>query len=265
MSDVRRRSIFALALAAATVIVPSAPGLAVQIPPLTPSLTFDVVATVSPQKLPRRRPAPVAFHLSGKVATADGTHPSALREMAINADRSVVLDATGLPACGRGQLLALTVQQARRDCRRALLGRGKADLDVGAAGSRPVRTPIALFNSGEKNGVATMLAKAELDRQSLIATVKVDEAGGDGHGLKAVVEIPRIEEGMGSLLDFEVTIGRLFKRDGKTASYLSARCPIDHLDLVFPKVLFKNEAHEPGIAPSTVMSGSKAIPCTPLG
>jgi hypothetical protein len=32
-----------------------------------------------------------------------------------------------------------------------------------------------------------------------------------------------------------------------------------------PKVLFKNEAQTPGVAATTVLKGSIAVPCTPKG
>lgn len=74
-----------------------------------------------------------------------------------------------------------------------------------------------------------------------------------------------IAEGMGSLIDFKFTLGRTYTHKGKELGLLEARCPDGKFKVNVPKILFKNEAKIPNVAPTTTLKGSLFVPCTPKG
>jgi hypothetical protein len=82
-------------------------------------------------------------------------------------------------------------------------------------------------------------------------------------GMHTIWKLPPILEGDGSLLDFRFRIERRFMSKGVEHSYLAAKCPDGALQASAPKVLFRNEAHAPGQAATTVLRGSFSVPCSP--
>lgn len=69
---------------------------------------------ISPTKLPRHQQVPVAATLSASVATVDGSHLPAAREVVIDIGKNIHVNAKGLPICKGGQLEARDTKAARR-------------------------------------------------------------------------------------------------------------------------------------------------------
>jgi hypothetical protein len=116
-----------------------------------PVLSATVGGGVSPRKLPRNHYVPVTAKVFGKIATSDGTHPSALREAFVDIDKDVRVRVRGLPVCrasidirepngGRGKL--------EKACHNALIGRGEAQFEIAFPEQKPIviTSPIAIFN-----------------------------------------------------------------------------------------------------------------------
>ena len=59
---------------------------------------------IAPSKLPRHGKAPVTARLNGEIETRDGTHPPALETIDLEIDKTIGIDAIGLPTCKAGQL-----------------------------------------------------------------------------------------------------------------------------------------------------------------
>jgi hypothetical protein len=174
-----------------------------------PALAWQFAAEITPKALPKHELAPVAAQLWVKVATSDGTHPSALREMIIDLESNGAIDATGLPVCGRSQLETRNNRAAKQACRKSILGTGTADVEISSSPG-PISLPLILFNGGVRAATTTLLIRSSTTAPipaPLIATVKVQRLF---EGLHAVVKIPRIAEGNGSLLDFKLEVKRLF-------------------------------------------------------
>jgi hypothetical protein len=231
-----------------------------------PRIEFNLGASVVPTKLLKRRLTPVGLVLKVKIATTDGTQPSALRELTVDFDRDWAIDGEGLPTCGRRSLDAARTAAARRACRSAIVGRGMAYVQVQSAGSEPVAVPLTLFNGGTRSGKTTMLVYGSTPAQAtpvaIVAPIEVEE---EPHGgLHAVAKIPPIANGTGSLLGFNLEIRRTFMRDGRERSYLAARCP-DGVFKVQASAGFRNELHTPGVAATTTVKGAIAVPCTAEG
>ena len=74
--------------------------------------------------------APVALDFRGRISKEDGSHPPALREVLLDLDKHVSIDATGLPVCARRQLETRGAGSARRLCGEAIVGIGVAHIGV---------------------------------------------------------------------------------------------------------------------------------------
>jgi hypothetical protein len=231
---------------------------------LPEQLGFTLGARVSPFKLPKNEYMPITATIFGKVATTDGTHPSALREAELDVDKDVKLNVSGLPVC-RPMIEERT--SVTSSCGPALLGKGKADFEIAFPELKPivVTSPITVFNAGERNGKARLAIFAQINVPAPAVVVTTVTIQRKGTGLRTVSQIPVIAGGSGSLLDFRFDIGRTYTYRGRQVGYLEAKCPDGVFEVNAKNFLFKNEAKVPNVAPSTVLNGSIAIPCTPKG
>ncbi|HEX9968104.1 MAG TPA: hypothetical protein VGB06_09165 [Solirubrobacterales bacterium] len=226
---------------------------------------------MTPSVLPRGRLAPVGFHGRGQIATADKSHPSALREAVLHVDRHVAFEVGGLPTCGYRRLSKLPSAEARRACRTAIVGMGRAWFEVAYPEISPLifETDTTLFNNGSRDGATRLLLHGHFEipkPHALIARIELRPAPRAHPGWIATVKVPRAEGGYGSLVDFELEVGREFHDDaGRSREFVSARCPDGKFELETPKALFVNEANVPGIAPRTILKGSLLLPCKPAG
>ena len=60
-------------------------------------ISFD--GSFTPHSLPRDKPAPITVSVAGAIATTDGSHPPALRQLEIALNRNGRISTRGLPAC----------------------------------------------------------------------------------------------------------------------------------------------------------------------
>jgi hypothetical protein len=234
-----------------------------------PGLSADFGVWVVPKKLPRNEMAPVAIKLGGKVSTSDGTHLSALREATIDFDRNVVISAKGLPVCdSRPHFDVLSLGEPIQEaCGNSIVGGGKADFELAFPEAPPIlsSSKLTAYNAGVKGGTMTLYVVASIPipaPRTIAIQVEIERIHEGRYGLHAVAKIPVIAGGSGSLLDFRLTIKRLFNYKGSPKSYAMARCPNRQLDAKI-SALFKNEVHEPGAAATTVIKGAVVAPCTP--
>lgn len=231
---------------------------------------FD--ARVTPKKLPAHTLAPVALNLSAQISTTDATHPSALRELTIDLDRNIAIDARGLPVChpsSQRGIPALTSQAdpaLRRSCRRAVVGDGTANFGIRKSQTTiPAEGKLIAYNGGTKDGVTILYAVSYLHLGALrqiVVPVRITTMHNGRYRLRAVAKIPRVAGGHGSLLDFHLKLKRLFAYKHAKHSYASAKCPDGHLDAEITS-LSRNETKMSGVPSQTTLKGTVIRPCTP--
>lgn len=279
VATVRRASLATVALAVGILLVAIAAGSAAGVTTCLRSsgvdcsgrLIVEMDGRISPEKLPRRAMHPVALELQGKFSTNGSAHPSALREMVVELDRDIALDARRLPVCRGGRRdIRRSLAQIAKLCHDAIVGRGRADFEVEFPQQRPIRVAsrMIVFNQATKGRAATLVAAAEVavPAPTIVAMpIEVSRAHSRDFGLSAVMKVPVIAGGSGSLLDFRLRVKRLFGHGRQRKSLVTARCTDSVFKLGFPKILFRNEAHTPGVPSVTVFRGGLAIPCTPTG
>lgn len=213
-----------------------------------------------PSRLPAQERAPVRARLIGEVGTVDGSHPPALRTVDLDVDRSVRVDAVGIPTCRLAQIAARSSDDARRTCPAAIVGSGEAEVEVAFPEQRPftAKGPILLFNGGVRGGVTTLFLHAYVPvpaPTAIIVPVTLTRVHRDRFGLAIHAEVPRIAGGAGSVTKFELDVGRSFTYRGASRSFLSANCPAG-------KYVTRGDVH---FDDGTEMGINHVFPCTPSG
>jgi hypothetical protein len=193
------------------------------------NLILRINGGVSPEKLPKKKMAPIKLNASGSIATADGSHPPATKTVTIDFDKHGTINAKGLPVCQSGKLQSRSTAAAKKACPKAIVGKGSTTVEVQFPEQRPFTAsgPLSLFNGGVRGGVTTMFIHAYVNvptPTAIVTKVKVKKIRKGPYGTRAVAKIPKIAGGSGSLIRFNFSIHRTFKHKGKRQSYLLARC-----------------------------------------
>lgn len=228
-------------------------------------LEIELNATVAPSRLPGGEMTPVALEMGGEIGTANGGHPSALREAQMDF-AGLAIDPRGLPACGLRGLQRRGVAAARDFCREAIVGAGMSHVGFARTGAR-VAAPLTLFNGGTEDGITTLFIHSAVpvpEPVPVVSVMKISRFGkGKDQGLRTAWRLPPIIDGTGSLLDFRFRLKRYLSIAGARHGYIAARCGNRGITANASKLLFRNEAKTPGVAPMTVLKGVLVVPCTP--
>jgi hypothetical protein len=256
----RRSPVLALVLSAAFAISAVASASQTTLP--IGSLELTLGGSIVPKALPRSAYAPVAIRVGGEVATTDGSYPSALREVEVNVEKNIKVDARDLPVCH----VVLEERVTGGFCPGSRVGGGRAHISIAFPEAAPliVASPIEVFNGGESGGRTKLLVRAVIPipvPSAIFAKLTIQRRGS---GLHSIIAIPRIAGGDGSLLDFRLRLGRTYAYRGREVGYFEAKCPTGAFDTT-TKALFKNETNVPGVAPTTTLSGKLSVPCRPTG
>ncbi|HET9153544.1 MAG TPA: hypothetical protein VFN85_05470 [Solirubrobacterales bacterium] len=185
---------------------------------------------ISPTKLPKHGAAPATARIIGDISTRDGSHPPALQQLEADIDRTIEVDAVGLPTCKQSQLEASSSATARKVCGDALIGSGSAEVEVAFPEQKPFRStgPLLLFNAGVHGATTTVLLHAYVDvpaPTAVIVRAKVTRIHRGRYGLHLEAHIPKIAGGAGSATAFDLEIGRRYTYEGRKKSFLTASCP----------------------------------------
>jgi len=266
----RRKSMLVLALSAVLALGVAGVASALKLATTTVqggNLRVTFGGGIHQRTLPKHRFTPFVHTIFGKITTTDGTHPSAFREMILDVDKDVNINTKGFPACRVAQLEARDTKSAKRVCGKTIIGKGTATAEISFPEQRPIKvpSPLLVFNGGERGGELTLLVHTFITvpaPAAIVTTVKIKRKG---TGLHAIAKIPVIAGGSGSALNFRFTLGKTYRYKGKKLGYFEARCPDGVFRARTRKVLFKNEAKTPGVAPQTVLKGGVALPCKGKG
>jgi len=213
---------------------------------------------IFPSKLPRHGSAPITARLEAEIGTTDGTHPPALRHVDVDVDRTIGLDAQGLPTCRIAQIEATSSATARRVCADAIIGSGSATVEVAFPEQAPFSStgPIVLFNGGVRGKTTRVLLHAYVDvpaPTAIVVPAEVVRIHKGQFGLEILATVPRIAGGAGSVTSFRIEVGRRFTRAGQKVSLLNASCPTGH---------WRTDG-EAEFADGTQLSVDHIFPCTP--
>jgi hypothetical protein len=124
------------------------------------NLRVTLLAQVQPDKLPRRRPAPIAVFVSAHVAAVHGGVPDQLQGLAIKVNRHALLRFSGLPTCPLAAIQPATTSRALSACGAALIGSGRfwAHIVLPEQGAYPTQGRLLVFN-GVRHGRPAIFAQ----------------------------------------------------------------------------------------------------------
>jgi len=215
---------------------------------------------IFPSKLPRHEQVPISARIDAEIGIVDGSHPPAVRTLDIDFDKSIRVNARGLPVCTGGQLTARSTKDAKKACPDAIVGSGEAEVEVAFPEQAPIvaKGPIFLFNGGIHGATTLLFIHTYVNvpaPTAVIAVVEITRIQRGHYGIHTLSQVPAIAGGAGSVIDFKLTIGRKFTYKGKQQSYLTASCPTGTYytegDILF--------------ADGSKLKGTHILPCTPIG
>jgi hypothetical protein len=188
--------------------------------------TFTADGSFSPKKLPKKEWAPIELKTSGSVTTDDGSTPPVADVVTVDFDKNGTLTTKGIKTCDPKKLQNTTTAQAKRKCKKALVGQGttKAIVDFEDQDPFDAIGPLLVFNGKPKGGKPTIifhvLANVPLPTTFVVQSVVVPSPK-KGFGKRIVVKVPPIAGGNGTLVSFNATIN---KKPATGKKYLLARC-----------------------------------------
>ncbi|HET7418120.1 MAG TPA: hypothetical protein VFJ61_10900 [Solirubrobacterales bacterium] len=214
---------------------------------------------ILPMKLPRHGAAPITARFFGEIETRDGSHPPALRTADIEVDKTIKLDAVGLPTCRLGQLQATSSEVAKRACKDAIVGSGTAKVEVSFPEQAPIVSsgPVLIFNGGVHGKTTDVFVHTYVNvpaPTAVVTTATVTRIHRGPYGLEIKVKIPEIAGGAGSATRFDLKIGREYTYKGQKKSFLEAGCPTGRWQA-------RGKA---GFSDGTRIALAHVFPCTPI-
>jgi hypothetical protein len=176
----------------------------------------------TPSTLPKKKLAPISLSASGSIKTLDGTHPPALKEVILETDKNGAINTKGIPVCTAGKLQARDTKAAEKVCGKSIIGTGQTKVEVQFPEQRPVivDSKLLVINGGTSGGKTTLFIHAYFSAPvtgAIVTTVKIKKVHNGRYGLKSVASIPKIANGAGSVLSFNLTINK--------KGVLTAKCP----------------------------------------
>jgi hypothetical protein len=197
------------------------------------NLIAKIDGGITPTKLPKSTPAPISLKLSGSLATADGTHVPALKELFLEFDKHGHIFTKGLPTCTTSQLQSTLTAQAKKVCGDALVGTGKVSAEIALPEQAPFNAsgPLLIFNGPPKGGEPVLVfhVYAHVPAPTTFVTTAQIGKGKGKYGTSALVKIPTIVSGQGSLTSFSASLNKSWNYKGKKTALLSASCPSGRL------------------------------------
>jgi hypothetical protein len=181
-----------------------------------------------PRALPREHAASVTVSLDGSVATVDGSVPPQLRRISIAVNRAAQISVAGLPRCPSGELEQTSTKAALKNCRSALVGRGRFSANVNFPGAPlfPARGEVLVFNSRirGKPGLLLHLYGTSPVQAAFVLPFTITSESRGKFGTVFATKIPQLASDLGYVTSIDLTIGREYSYKGERRSFISASC-----------------------------------------
>jgi hypothetical protein len=182
---------------------------------------------LSPLKLPRDRPAPVAVRLEGGLQTADGSLLPRVTRIALGLPGQGVLSTRGLATCDQRRLRNAKPPEALAACRPALVGHGRLEAQVVVPNQAPftIRARLLAFN-GRVGRHRAIFLHAFSSPPTVSVLPFLIRPGSGRFGTALVGNLPAALGPWPHFAHFEITLSRRYEYRGRSRSYLNASCPI---------------------------------------
>jgi hypothetical protein len=211
------------------------------------SIVQKLVWTVS-GNLPPHGSAPATLNVTETTKMSDGTVPPPMTKAVVEFDKAGKVDTKGLPTCKPAKLQNTDAQAARKACKKAIIGSGRADAKIVFPGQSPIDAPapVTVFNGTPLGGHPDFLIHAYTTvpaPTTFVVPGKLTKLHGT-YGTKLTLKVPKIAGGSGSLVLFKTKVHRTWKFKGKTHSYISGTCPKTHKLLIKGTFSYKGAGNQ---------------------
>ncbi len=213
-------------------------------------MVVSATADISPRALPARGEAPVTVSSVTRIGTSDGSTPSTLKEISFLFDKHGSVDTKGLPVCTVAKLTGTTPAQARKRCAGAIVGEGigKAKVDLPGVAPTRISSPLTFFNAPPVGGRPSLIVHAYETvpaPKTLLVPLTIERVHRGRYGFRVRIAVPPIAEGYGAATLAKATMGRTWKRGGRTVGYTNAYCAGGRLQ-VYGTLSFTDGGRFPG-------------------
>jgi hypothetical protein len=198
---------------------------------------LNVGGSFRPNAISKTAPTPIGLNFSGRLDGLGQHSDPVLESLVIETDRDGAIDVRGIPACNPN--LQVQAASAKDRCASATIGRGTARIEVAypEEEAKTLKGTLQILNGGMKDGVTTLYARVRTAGPvGLAATVKITRLRRGTYGTRAVVTIPKIASGVGSIVAFKAKIPK--REEGKSsAGLLTLACPDGDADARITAIL----------------------------
>jgi hypothetical protein len=193
------------------------------------NMSVSATATLLPRVLPKKANAPITLSSITRIASHDGKAPEILARMDFLLDKNGSIETKGVPVCSLAKLAETTPKEARKRCAGALVGEGTGKAEVEIPGQAPVQisSPLSFFNGPPTAGTPTVIAHAYEtvpEPKTLLVPIVIERVNKGRYGFRTKIQLPEIAGGYGSPILAEATLGKTFKRGGRSVGYVNAHC-----------------------------------------
>jgi hypothetical protein len=207
-------------------------------------VTVSATATMLPRELPEKANAPVTLSTVTRIKSDDPSSPELLEKLEFMLDKHGSIETKGVPVCTMAKLAETTPKVARKRCAGALVGTGVGKAAVNIPGKAPfeISSPISIFNAPPTGGKPTLIAHAYETvpvPKALLVPIVIERIRSGRYAFRTKVELPEIAGGYGAPTLAEATLGKTFKRGGKSVGFLNAHCAGGRLQ-VYGTLTFTN-------------------------
>ena len=193
------------------------------------NLIVSLNGGITPRKLPRNRPVPVAVHLAGRVLTSDKAPLPRVNWIRLELAWRGILDTRGLAVCPRIRLVGADTRQAIERCGDAQVGRGRLFARIFVPNQSPfdVRAHLTAFNGRTKAGRPAVLVHSYATHPPVAFVIPFSVHHKKGTFRTVLVALIRRSAGpWPHVANFQISVSRSFNHEGAKHSYLSASCPV---------------------------------------
>lgn len=182
-----------------------------------------------PKAVSRTTPTPVSFNFGASIRTVDGTHPPALARLLLKLDKDSAIDLRGLPTCNP-KIQYQSTRRLEEACAKAIVGSGQANFEIAFPEAAPIPGPgrMIILNGGVRGAVTTLYARTYISvptPAAIVFTIKIRKLPGANTGSEALISIPKVAGGSGSLTSFSATIGMPRSSGREQRHIVTLKCP----------------------------------------
>jgi hypothetical protein len=148
------------------------------------------------------------------------------------------------------KLANTTSALARKRCPGAIVGEGVGRADVRFPGQAPIEisSPLTFFNAPPEGGMPSLIVhgyEKVPEPKTLLVPITIERIHQGRYGFRAKIQLPEVAAGYGAATLAKATIGKTWKRGGKTVGYADAYCSGGRLQ-VYGTLTFTDGSFFPG-------------------